>query len=102
MNQKLDTVLPVVQIKLIVKLQDFFLPGTRKSQGIRKKIIFLNIFLQLSGLTFSRGCCEIKDGSPTCPENNGQDDYEFNDGINHGRYFRCTEELLVCNFRVKF
>ena len=51
--------------------------------------------MQFSGLTFSRGCCELKDGSPVCPENNGMDDYEFNDGVNHGRYFRCNEDL--CN-----
>ena len=35
------------------------------------------------------------DGSPVCPENGGDEDYEFNDGVNHGRYFRCNEDL--CN-----
>ena len=53
-------------------------PGPRKIQAIRRNYLSKQFFLQFSGLTFSRGCCEIKDGSPVCPENNGMDDYEFN------------------------
>ena len=44
----------------------------------------------------------MKDGSPTCPENNGEDDNEFNDGINHGRYFRCNDQDLCNNGTFEF
>ena len=96
MNQKWDDLLLVVLIKLIVMLLEFFLQAHVSQENNRSIFCFYHfVITYLTGLTFSRGCCEVKDGSPTCAENNGEDDYEFNDGINHGRYFRCNEEL--CN-----
>ena len=77
-------------------------PGPRNLEKIAELI--RNLYFSLisllwplfPGLTFSRGCCEVKDGSPTCPENNGKEDYEYNDGINHGRYYRCND-IDLCN-----
>ena len=78
-------------------------PGPRNSR--KSRAIFCSTYFSMTsftGLTFSRGCCEVKDGSPTCPENNGQEDFEFNDGINHGRYFRCDEPDLCNNGTFEF
>ena len=76
-------------------------PGPRNSKNLVNQCNWF-VITSSTGLTFSRGCCEVKDGSPTCPENGGEDDYEFNDGINHGRYFRCDDQDLCNNGTFEF